>query len=76
MIVSSQKNPAEASQSALRQHRPTCACNTGSKIVAAFDKQLEQGDMGMGTALYDLGRKYDGVELDIDLPSDMPQSDT
>lgn len=44
--------------------------STEAEIRAILDEAAATVRVGLGTALYQLGRKYGGIELDTKLPGD------
>ncbi len=60
------RNIPEATHRALKLRAANHSRSTEAEIRAILEEATKPKDVGLGTALYNLGRKYGGVELDIE----------
>ncbi len=65
------RNIPEATHRALKLRAANHSRSTEAEIRAILEEATRPRDIGLGTALYNLGRKYDGIELDTNLPGDI-----
>ena len=65
------RNIPEATHHALKLRAANHSRSTEAEIRAILEEATKPKGIGLGTALYNLGRKYDGIDLDTDLPGDI-----
>jgi antitoxin FitA len=58
---------------ALKARAKKNARSTESEARAILAEAVQPPKVGLGTALYLIGRKYGGIELDTNLPGDLPE---
>ena len=60
------RNIPEATHRALKLRAANHSRSTEAEIRAILEEATKPAPVGLGTALYNLGRKYGGIELDIE----------
>jgi antitoxin FitA len=58
---------------ALKARAKKNARSTEAEARAILAEAVMPQKVGLGTALYLIGRKYGGIELDTNLPGDLPE---
>jgi antitoxin FitA len=60
------RNIPEATHRALKLRAEKHSRSTEAEIRAILEAAAKPETIGLGTALYNLGRKFDGIELNIE----------
>lgn len=65
------RNIPEATHRALKLRAANHSRSTEAEIRAILEEVTKPAKVGLGTALYNLGRKHDSIELKTDLHGDI-----
>ena len=67
------RNLSDQTHRSLKARAASNHRSTEAEIRAILDAAAEPALEGLGTALFRLGQKYGGIELETDLPGDEPR---